>query len=174
MILKYPKDKNIINGFSKSETVVLSGFFNPLHCGHLETIKYAHAFGTVIVIVNNDLQVGIKGSTPFMSEDERLEIVHNIQGVRHVVLSFDTDESVAQTLALINPKLFINGGDRFSPNPKEQAVCKEKNIGMLFAPHLDKIQSSSTLIEDAFNYYYNNLFTKGFSDMRSVKNTNHI
>lgn len=157
MILKYPENKEIISRFTKSETVVLSGFFNPLHCGHLKTINYACGFGTAIVIVNSDLQVAIKGSIPFMSEDERLEIVHSIRGVKHVVLSFDTDESVSQTLALINPKLFINGGDRFSPNPKEQAVCKEKGIGMLFAPHLDKIQSSSTLIKDAINYY-NNLY----------------
>lgn len=166
MILKYPENEKIISGFSKSETVVLSGFFNPLHCGHIETINYACGFGTIlIVIVNSDLQVGIKGSIPFMDEDARLEIVHSIQGVRNVVLSFDTDESVSQTLSMINPKLFINGGDRFSPNPKEQAVCKEKRIGMLFAPHLEKIQSSSTLIKDAVNYYTNLTFTKSFNEM---------
>ena len=42
--------------------VVISGYFNPLHVGHLDYIKASYALGDrLIVIVNNDNQVKIKG-----------------------------------------------------------------------------------------------------------------
>ena len=42
--------------------VVISGFFNPLHIGHIDYISAARNLGDfLIVIVNNDEQVETKG-----------------------------------------------------------------------------------------------------------------
>ena len=49
--------------------VVISGYFNPLHTGHLDYIKAASKLGDkLIAIVNNDHQVELKGSVPFMND----------------------------------------------------------------------------------------------------------
>ena len=51
--------------------VIVSGYFNPLHIGHVHYIEGAKKLGDfLIAIVNNDEQVKIKGSMPFLSENE--------------------------------------------------------------------------------------------------------
>ena len=46
--------------------IVISGYFNPLHVGHLDYIATAKSLGDELwVIVNSDEQVEIKGSVPF-------------------------------------------------------------------------------------------------------------
>ena len=55
--------------------VITSGYFNPLHIGHINLIKEAKTLGDyLVVIVNNDKQIKIKGSVHFMPEQERIEI----------------------------------------------------------------------------------------------------
>ncbi len=55
--------------------VIVSGYFNPLHKGHLELFKKAKEVGDLLcVIVNNDKQRELKGSKYFQDEDERIEI----------------------------------------------------------------------------------------------------
>ena len=79
--------------------IVISGYFNPIHRGHIDYIASARNLGDfLVVIVNNDEQVKIKGSTPFMDQDERLEIVRNIKGVDRAVISIDDDGTVCQTI----------------------------------------------------------------------------
>lgn len=136
----------------KNKCSCVSLYGNPLHPGHIDLINYATLWGEVIVIVNNDKQVALKGSTPFMNERLRLEMVNAIRNVEYTILSIDTDESIAQTLKLINPRVFINAGDRYTPNDKELAVCREMQIPMMFVPHLPKRESSSKLIDAAIHY----------------------
>ena len=103
--------------------VVISGFFNPLHIGHIDYISAARNLGDfLIVIVNNDEQVETKGSIPFMNEDDRLNIITNIKGVDRAVLAIDKDSSVCQTIReefkrlqndpFFEEMIFANGGDR--------------------------------------------------------------
>ena len=48
---------------TKPKAIIVSGYFNPLHKGHLELFKRAKAYGDVLwVIVNSDLQRKLKGS----------------------------------------------------------------------------------------------------------------
>ncbi len=136
----------------KKTTVAVSGYFNPLHVGHLDMIREAKALGErLVVIINSDAQVAIKGSVPFMPEAERAEIVSAIQGVDEVVISFDTDRTVCKTLSYINPHIFANGGDRASINDiPETEVCIQQGIEMAFnVGSKGKIQSSSWLIQKA-------------------------
>jgi len=51
--------------------VIVSGYFNPLHKGHIEYFYMAKKFGDLLlVIVNNDKQRELKGSKKFMQEEE--------------------------------------------------------------------------------------------------------
>jgi len=138
--------------------VVISGYFNPLHTGHLDYIDGAAKLGDrLIVIVNNDEQVKLKGSTPFMDQVSRMRIVNAIKGVYHVVLSIDTDESVVQTLKSIyseystdyffDSMTFANGGDRTEGSSPEEAYCKWRKIQTVYNTGGEKTQSSSKLLK---------------------------
>src|SRR5688500_13878685 len=100
--------------------VCASGYFNCLHRGHIRYLEAAKALGTkLVVIVNNDLQVKLKGSTPFMNENERLEIIKALRCVDAALLSIDVDRTVSKTLELVQPHIFANGGDVAKENCRE-------------------------------------------------------
>jgi D-beta-D-heptose 7-phosphate kinase/D-beta-D-heptose 1-phosphate adenosyltransferase len=66
----------------KKKAIIVSGYFNPLHKGHLEYFNNAKALcDELFVIVNNDHQRALKGSKEFQDESERLLIVSNIKAV---------------------------------------------------------------------------------------------
>ena len=73
-----------------NKIVITSGYFNPLHKGHLELFYNAKEVGDVWVIVNNDHQRKLKGSKEFMDEDERLEIITALKVVDIALLSIVT------------------------------------------------------------------------------------
>ncbi len=137
------------------KVVITSGFFNPIHVGHVNLIKAAKQLGDyLVVIVNNDNQVNIKGSAPFMPEQERMEIIGALQGVDEVFLSVDQDGFIAESLKMIaekyngNELLFAKGGDRNLDNlpESEKKICQDFAITVVSGVGGGKIQSSSWLI----------------------------
>jgi len=137
---------------SKEIVVVASGYFNPLHVGHVRYLKEAKKLGTkLIVIINSDKQSKLKGSIPFMNEKERAEIVSSLKSVDEIVLSIDKDKTVCKTLELIKPNIFAKGGDRVLGNIPEKEVCEKLGIKMVFGVGGGKIQSSSWLISKCAN-----------------------
>ena len=137
---------------------IISGYFNPIHTGHLDYIKAASKLGNkLVVIVNNDKQVSLKGSTPFMKEVERMRIVNAIKGVSKTVLSIDTDEAVTETIKSIyneysvdyffDSMIFANGGDRTIGNSPEEEYCKWRGIKTDYNVGGKKTQSSSELLK---------------------------
>ena len=139
--------------------VVISGFFNPIHSGHLDYIKAAYELGDyLIVIVNNDKQVELKGSIPFMNEKERMHIVSAIKGVDRAVLSIDTGRSVVETLKTIYNEhsvdyffermTFANGGDRRKDDSPEEGYCNWRKIKTVYSVGGNKTQSSSKLLQN--------------------------
>jgi len=127
--------------------IAISGYFNPLHVGHLDYIKEAKKLGDwLVVIVNNDKQVTIKGATPFMSQDDRLKIVSALRDVDEVFLSIDQDGSVRESLRAIKPAVFGNGGDRNNNNVPESEICKELNIEIIDGLG-KKIRTSSEILK---------------------------
>lgn len=136
--------------------VITSGYFNPLHIGHINLIREAKKLGDfLIVIVNNDEQVKLKGSIPFMPEQERIEIIKALRYADEVILSIDKDGFQSETLSAIakiySGKLFFaKGGDRNASNlPEcEKRVCKEFNIEIINNVGGDKVQSSSWLLKN--------------------------
>ena len=137
----------------KREAVIVSGYFNPLHVGHLELFENASSEAAfLIVIVNSDLQRELKGSKEFMSEDERLKIIKSIKGVGSALISIDKDSTQNETLRYLHELYsgnwdlhFANGGDQTNETIPESVVCNELGITLIDGLG-DKIQSSSWLL----------------------------
>lgn len=134
----------------KLKVVAVSGYFNPLHVGHLEMIARARRLGDhLVAIVNSDYQVKLKGSVPFMSQVDRLKIVAALRDVDEVFLSIDRDRSVCCSLAKVHPDIFANGGDRHNIGDiPEFPVCQKLGIKMVDGLG-KKIRASSALIAAA-------------------------
>jgi cytidyltransferase-like protein len=134
--------------------VIVSGYFNPIHKGHLEYFSNAKELGdALLVIVNSDHQRALKGSKEFQDEQERLYIVSNIKSVDYVQLSVDQDRTVCATLEHVANLYggtyrlaFANGGDQNNETIPERPVCKQLGIELLDGLG-DKIQSSSLLLK---------------------------
>ena len=125
--------------------VATSGYFDPLHVGHLECLEMAKELGDrLIVIVNSDLQAKLKKGKSFMKEEDRMRIVSALKCVDHVFLSIDKDKSQCESLRHINPDIFAKGGDRMSDEIPESKVCKELGIDIVDGLG-EKIRSSSDL-----------------------------
>lgn len=137
----------------KDTIVIVSGYFNPLHKGHIEYFNLAKSYGDkLLVIVNNDIQRELKGSEEFMLEKERSLIISELKVVDNVFLSIDTDRSVEQTLIKIHTiyskkynLIFANGGDQSNTDVPELNQCKKLGIKMIDNIG-EKIQSSSWLL----------------------------
>ena len=125
--------------------VAISGYFDPIHVGHLEYIEMSKKLGDyLIVIVNNNKQCVLKKGKPFMDEMDRIKIIKAIKWVDEVFLCVDEDSTVCKSLEKIKPDIFTNGGDRHNTEIPEAVVCRKYGIE-LFDGMGDKIRSSSDL-----------------------------
>ncbi len=146
----------------KTKTLVIcSGYFNPIHKGHIEYLKRSKELGDFLcVIVNNDYQREMKGSRPFMEADERKLIVESLGFVDRAMVAIDEEKTVNRSIKWImmnigkefNRYIFANGGDQNRNTVGETKLCEE--LGIELADGLgDKIQSSSKLIKDSDEFY---------------------
>src|SRR3989344_4765643 len=102
--------------------VVASGYFDPLHVGHVEYLQMAKELagkdGKLIVIVNNDKQTKLKKGFEFMPFEERMKVVAALGCVDEVFPSIDEDGSVIESLKNLalnkGARIFAKGGDRFA------------------------------------------------------------
>ena len=125
--------------------VAISGYFDPIHVGHLEYIELSKKLGDyLIVIVNNNHQCKLKKGKPFMDEKDRIKIVEALEYVDEVFLSIDKDKTVCKSLEKVNPDIFTNGGDRHNKESPEALVCRKYGIELLDGMG-KKIRSSSDL-----------------------------
>ncbi len=132
------------------KVVCTSGFFNPFHKGHLNLLREAKKLGDkLIVIVNTDDQVKLKGSKIFMNQWERLEIIESIRYVDQAILCVDQDMTVNKTLKMIRPDIFAKGGDSVLENTPETEICKQLGTEVVFNVGGGKIQSSRWLKESS-------------------------
>ena len=133
--------------------VIVSGYFNPLHKGHLELFEKAKEVGDLLcVIVNNDKQRELKGSQFFQDEEERIKIIRALNIVDMAWISVDQDSTQNATLKMLVNKFyggmklaFANGGDQNNDTIPEAEICKIFDIELIDGLG-DKIQSSSWLL----------------------------
>ena len=134
--------------------IIVSGYFNPIHKGHIEYFQKAKSLADeLFVIVNSDFQRELKKSKYFQEEAERVLIVSNIKPVDKVFLSVDRDRTVCCTIKKIFDSLgseyklhFANGGDQNNDTIPEKDICIELGIKLIDGLG-DKIQSSSWLLK---------------------------
>ena len=137
----------------KKKAIIVSGYFNPIHKGHLEYFQNAKKLADeLFVIVNSDYQRSLKGSKEFQDEQERIFIVSNIKSVNKAILSIDQDRTVCRTIEKIANEYgknyilsFANGGDQNNDTIPEKPICEK--LGITLVDGLGgKIQSSSWLL----------------------------
>jgi cytidyltransferase-like protein len=138
----------------KKKAIIVSGYFNPIHKGHLEYFAKAKSMADeLFVIVNSDLQRRLKGSKEFQNEEERVIIVSHIREVDKTILSIDKDRTVCETIQKIVTDYgsdyeiaFANGGDQNNETIPEKPVCKDLGVALIDGLG-GKIQSSSWLLK---------------------------
>ena len=133
---------------NKMKIVAVSGYFDPIHVGHIELLELASKIGDkLIVILNNDKQAELKKGKCFMPVEERKKILEAIKYVDEVFVSIDEDKSVCKSLEAVHPNVFANGGDRKNLNDiPEYEICQKLGIEMTDGLG-EKIQSSSDLVK---------------------------
>lgn len=127
--------------------VAASGYFDPLHVGHIEYLKLSRKLGDyLIVLVNTDQAAVRKKGFCFMPLQERMEILASFDFVDEVLPVIDKDDTVSKTLELLKPDIFCKGGDRTleSLPASEVQVCQMNHI-QIITNLGKKIQSSSRL-----------------------------
>lgn len=115
-----------------SDTVMISGGFDPIHVGHIRLIREASKYGDVIVAMNSDDWIFRQKGFNSIGFRERKEFLMAIKGVLDVVSVCDEDDTVCTALIEYNPTYFANGGSRNENNTPEKVVCEELGIKMLW------------------------------------------
>ena len=142
------------------KTVIVSGFFNPLHGGHLDMIEAARDLGDrLVVIVNNDVQQVMKKDKIILPEQNRARLISALKHVDEVIVALDDDPTVIKSLEALAKKypnddiIFANGGDRDSEKAiPEGVICRKHNIEMIFGVGGTEKADSSTRINQALGH----------------------
>jgi cytidyltransferase-like protein len=106
--------------------ILVTGGFDPLHSGHIAYFKAAKALGNYLIVgVNSDAWLSRKKGKPFMSWEERAEIIKNLSCVDQVISFDDSDGSANNAIYKVLQQFpdqritFANGGDRTPDNIPE-------------------------------------------------------
>ena len=144
------------------KVVIVSGYFNTLHGGHLDMIEEAKELGNrLIVVVNNDKAQVLKKGKVILDQGNRMRLIRALRLVDEVMLSIDDDLGQAKTLRMIrelypnDDLIFANGGDR-DPNKhalpeNESEACMECKITTVFgvgSREVEKRDSSSRINQE--------------------------
>ena len=115
--------------------VCISGYFDPVHEGHLSHITEAKALGgrLVAIVPTDSLILRFKHHEPFHSQDGRMRLLCAL-GVDDCVHNVDTDGTCAETLKLLKPSIFAKGAEYsiVTLPDKERQVCEANDIQMVF------------------------------------------
>tara|TARA_R110000851_G_scaffold91748_6_gene200314 strand:+ start:5138 stop:5689 length:552 start_codon:yes stop_codon:yes gene_type:complete len=168
------KDLKTFLGENSNERPVYmtSGGFDPIHIGHVRCIRATadlaidhkkhptNLAGLVVVVVNADSFLSRKKGYAFMPLEERMEIIDSIKGVDFVVPweAEWPDQTVIGALSILKPSYFTKGGDRFDASTiPEWDICQQIGCEIITGVGAGgKIQSSSELVERAYNIVITN------------------
>ena len=148
-----------------SKIVVASGYFDPLHIGHIEYLKRSRSLGSkLIVIVNNDYQAMLKKGKSFMPANERVKVIRELNFVDCAIEAVDRDRTVRETIRILHPDIFTNGGDQNNNLIPEKKICLDMGIELVDGLG-EKIQSSSKLIKNSVKYTNSDNETESLSNI---------
>ncbi len=135
--------------------VFTNGCFDILHRGHITYLNQAKALGDVLVVaVNTDESVQrLKGPTrPINSLEDRLQVLAGLSSVDFLI-SFD-EQTPAHLLEVLQPDIFVKGGDYTRETLPEAAVVETYGGSVQILPYIEnrsttgmiaKIQETYTL-----------------------------
>ena len=115
---------------------IVSGYFNPLHPGHLDLFEAARArTGYLVVIVNNDHQQVLKKGKVIQDEDDRARIVRALRVVDAAYVAVEEGPGIDASLDLVRADYpdtdleFCNGGDRkdLDSLPADEVAAAARN-----------------------------------------------
>ena len=151
-LTKYSKEEvqEYLSSLKKQKKVVAtSGYFDPVHHGHIELFRLSKQLGDhLIVIINNDNQTMQKKGYVFMPAEEKAKIISEFACVDSIFISIDEDQSQCKTLEYLRPHIFTKGGDRYINEIPETPICRMHGIEIIDGVGA-KVQSSSDLIKKA-------------------------
>jgi glycerol-3-phosphate cytidylyltransferase/D-beta-D-heptose 7-phosphate kinase/D-beta-D-heptose 1-phosphate adenosyltransferase len=135
---------------------VVSGYFNPLHPGHLDLFEAARErTGYLVVIVNNDVQQVLKKGRVIQPEGDRLRIVRSLRVVDDAILAVEDGPGMDGSFDVVRAAYpetdleFCNGGDRkdLDSLPAEEVEAARRNgITLLYGVGgFDKVDSSTRI-----------------------------
>ena len=136
--------------------VIVAGGFDPLHRGHIDHIRKARALGNRLIAITHldEILIAKKGYC-FMPLADRQAILESIKWVDEVVISIDSDGTVAKTLEMLRQNtegelIFAKGGDRAPdsvPIPRnETETCERLGIQIVYGIG-DKLDSSQDIVK---------------------------
>lgn len=140
-----------------NKVVLVTGGFDPLHSGHIAYFKEAKKLGNKLIVgVNSDEWLTRKKGRPFMSYDERVALIDEMEVVDQVIGFNDSDGSACQaifyTLSIHGniQLIFANGGDRTNTTTPEYVTYGDHpNVEFAFGVGGgDKKNSSSWILEE--------------------------
>lgn len=133
----------------QKKVIATSGYFDPIHHGHVELFKLSKQLGDhLIVIINNDNQTIQKKGYCFMPAEEKAKIISEFSCVDSIFISIDEDQTQCKTLEYLKPHIFTKGGDRYIYEIPETPICRMHGIEIIDCVGA-KVQSSSDLIKKA-------------------------
>jgi glycerol-3-phosphate cytidylyltransferase/D-beta-D-heptose 7-phosphate kinase/D-beta-D-heptose 1-phosphate adenosyltransferase len=136
---------------------IVSGYFSPLHHGHLDLLEAARErSGYLIVVVNNDQQQILKKGKIIQAAAARLRIVQALRVVDAAYLAVEDGPGIDGTFDVIRADYpatelqFCNGGDRrdIDSLPAEEIAAADRNrITLTYGiGSTDKADASSRII----------------------------
>ena len=131
--------------------VLVTGGFDPIHSGHIDYFNSARQLGDKLVVgLNSDKWLSRKKGQPFMTWQDRFQIIKHLKMVDFVISFNDDDNSAKLAIKLVQQTfpndiiIFANGGDRTKENVPELDVA---GVDFVFNVGAKKTTSSSTLLE---------------------------
>jgi cytidyltransferase-like protein len=135
---------------------IVSGYFNPLHPGHLDLFEAARArTGYLVVIVNNDHQQVLKKGKVIQDEGDRARIVRALRVVDAAYVAVEDGPGIDASLDLVRADYpdtdleFCNGGDRkdLDSLPADEVAAAARNaITLVYGiGGFDKVDSSTRI-----------------------------
>tara|TARA_B100000282_G_C31634083_1_gene445260 strand:- start:85 stop:864 length:780 start_codon:yes stop_codon:yes gene_type:complete len=141
----------------KYDFALVSGGFDPVHVGHLRMFKDAKKMADkVVVLLNNDEWLIKKKGKPFMTQNQRKEILEEFESISKVIIQKSSDTSSNKAIEEFvsdNPNkniCYCNGGDRSSVKKiREEDICLKLGVNLHFGVGGEKkIESSSNLTKN--------------------------
>lgn len=106
--------------------VFTNGCFDILHAGHVQYLQAARALGDCLVLgLNSDASVRrLKGpERPINTETDRAMVLEGLKAVDYLTI-FD-EPTAAELVALVQPAVYVKGGDYDLENLPEAAIVHQ-------------------------------------------------